>query len=487
MKLTNRQLVLNSILCLTLLGVIAWALYAEYDRPWKKYQKEFAHYKSTFMKDTGSRNRKQEIRQVLLRELGEVDRCTTCHQGTDNLSFINAPQPFTTHSGDYVTNHNIDQFGCVVCHEGQGPALTVEGAHGEEDNWTKPVLKKQYAQASCGKCHLISRDQSPSGEIIGAPVLVEGRNLFQKYNCIGCHNLNEYERPERIAPSLSFIGGKVKKEWLIKWLQNPKEYFPETKMPRFDLSNEQIGYITDYLLNLRRGKANHVPTNVTEAKDGQTFVNDLGCLGCHKINSAGNSFAPPFSDIGSKVNSDWLYKFLENPKSYDPKTIIPDFMFTGKDISSIAAYLMSLRNSAIVSSNSLQTLTSAEGIQKGKILVNTLGCAGCHEIENLQQKVNAPELNGIGDKRLDELVFNNAVNKEKTLINWFKIKVTEPGRFATDKIVTRMPNYDFTSVQTEALTTFLLNIKGKPVTPKYTKILNDPDLPGAKGKQILAK
>ncbi len=492
MKLTYKQLTLNSILCLTLLMVIMWALYAEYDRPWKKYQKEFSQYKITLIDNEGLRDHKPEIQQVLLRELGEVDRCTTCHQGADNTGLVEAPQPFTTHSGDYVANHPTDQFGCVVCHEGQGPALTVEAAHGEEDNWTKPILKKNYAQASCGRCHFMDRNLSASAELIGASVLIEGQQLFKEYNCIGCHDLNGHERHERIAPSLSLVGNKVNKAWLIKWLQNPNEYFPATRMPRFDLSNEEISYISDYLLNLRSpgdraGMARHAPADITEVEDGQVLVNDLGCMGCHKINNEGNNFAPPFSDIGSKVNSEWLYQFIKAPKSYDPKTIIPDFVIADKDISSMAAYLMSLRNSDNVNSKSIRTLTSAEGIEKGKNLVKTLGCAGCHEIANLQQKVNAPELNGIGEKRVDELVFNNVVDTEKTLINWLKIKVAESGRFAADKIVTRMPNYNFTSKQSEAITTFLLSIKDKPVPHKYKKVLYDRDHQEMKGKKVLAK
>jgi cytochrome c2 len=129
----------------------------------------------------------------------------------------------------------------------------------------------------------------------------------------------------------------------------------------------------------------------------------------------------------------------------------------------------------------------SESIAKGEKLVKDLGCTGCHEIEKLPSGQDAPDLDGIGNKRVDELAFGNIADIEKTLINWMEIKVMNPESFATDKIVTRMPNYDFSKDQTEALLTFLLSIKDKPVPRKYTKKLIDPDKAEMRGKKAFEK
>ena len=113
---------------------------------------------------------------------------------------------------------------------------------------------------------------------------------------------------------------------MLKWLKNPKDYLPQTKMPRYRLSDEDINYIAAYLLRLdnglRRGTIQRSPALI---KDGEQLVDSRGCLGCHKIAEKGVAFGPDFSNIGNKVKPEWLYHFLKDPKSYDPKTIIPDF------------------------------------------------------------------------------------------------------------------------------------------------------------------
>ncbi len=491
MKLSRNQLIINAVLCLSLLGVIIWALYAEYDRPWKQYQKEFKQIEYNATKNPDIKKRRGKINQLWLQDFGEADRCITCHQAADRSGFIDMPQPFKTHSGDYLKHHPVQKYGCVVCHDGQGHALTVDAAHGEAENWSKPILRGSYAQSSCGKCHFMKQDSPLDSSLPGAPAFIYGWRLFQEYNCIGCHQIPGYKKPDRIAPSLTSIGKKANKDWLVKWIKNPKGYMPETKMPRYNLKDEEVGYIASYLSS--RGMARRAPTKggITDnklIKNGKRLVNDLGCPGCHKINGKGNNFAPDFSGIGGKVKPDWLYGFLKNPGSYDPETIIPDFMIPEEDVPEIAAYLMSLKKDEGRGSAQAEVGNdSHQDIEKGKKLVKDLGCTGCHGIKEIPFQYNAPELDGIGEKRVDELVFNDISGIERSLINWLKIKVLDPGRFATDKIVARMPNYDFNEKQSEALVTFLTSLKKDHVSSGYVKTLIDPGKAGARGKKVLEK
>jgi mono/diheme cytochrome c family protein len=492
-----------------------WALHAEYERPWKEYQKRFRtieyditlkHYNDLLSKGyKGSRdidkeirllkkklafiqNRREKIEQIWLQDLGITDRCTTCHQGIDNPWFSEESQPFKTHSGEYLRYHPIKKYGCSICHEGQGVALTVKTAHGEVDNWRRPLLKAHYVQSSCGKCHFMQQALPLSAGLQGAPVFTEGWRLFQEYSCIGCHKLSGYKRPERIGPPLNKIGSKVKKEWLIRWLKNPKDYLPYTKMPRYIISDEEISYIVSFLMSLRSKYEKRAPllkmrNNRNEQNRGKVFIKSLGCLGCHIIGREGVRFGPDLTNIGNKVRPEWLYQFLKKPKDYDPKTIIPDFVLSEDEISSIVAYLMSLKKDE----KPIHTNTQPEDIEKGKRLISELGCTGCHEIKGIPFKYNAPEFDGIGDKRVDELTFGNIKGVEKTLINWMKIKVMEPERFATDKIITRMPTYDFNEEQGEALVTFLLSLRKNSIPVTYKKGLFDPDSARMKGEKTLER
>ncbi len=131
--------------------------------------------------------------------------------------------------------------------------------------------------------------------------------------------------------------------------------------------------------------------------------------------------------------------------------------------------------------------TLTKDMEKGRKLVLDLGCTGCHEIGNLPVIYNGPELDGIGDKSVDELAFGNIQDVEKTLINWMKIKLTGPERFATDTIITKMPHMWLDEKQAEAVITFLLSVQDNPVSQKYRKTLIAPDKVEMRGKRVLEK
>lgn len=493
MKLSRGQLIVNAVFCLTLLGVIIWALFAEYDRPWKQYQKEFSRLNSS-----SATKHKEQIKQLWLTELGETDRCITCHQGADNQKFVDAPQPFRTHSGDYLKIHPVEKFGCAICHEGQGAALTVSAAHGQTDNWNRPLLKGRMAEASCTKCHPIDSTTPSGSKLASASTFSYGRKLFLENNCTGCHVLSGYKRPDYIAPSLSSLGNKVSREWLAKWLKDPKAYLSKTKMPQFTLNDIEIKYISAYLLDLKTtepcsDKSCIVTANAATIKDGKNLVADLGCLGCHTINSKGNNFGPDLSFIGDKVNGPWLIKWLKAP---EPSSPMPDLKLTDREARNITAYLMTLKTPSSIPPLGRGELTfphkgKADNLQvyieNGKKLVTYLGCTGCHEIEKLPSVYDAPGLDNIGNKRVDELVFTNITGTEKTLLNWLRIKVTDPHRFATEKIITKMPKYDLNEEQAEALVVFLRSLQMAQVPQTYTKQLVSPDDPVTAGQMVIEK
>ena len=96
-----------------------------------------------------------EIKQVVVDKLKRIDRCTTCHLGSDNDKFKYSKQPFKSHPGKYLIWHPIENYGCTVCHEGQGLATNYEGAaHDQIRHWEKTMIPTALTQISCGKCHL---------------------------------------------------------------------------------------------------------------------------------------------------------------------------------------------------------------------------------------------------------------------------------------------------------------------------------------------
>ncbi len=80
--------------------------------------------------------------------------------------------------------------------------------------------------------------------------VARGAYLVYQNNCTNCHAINGFGKD--IAPDLSQVGKKRKRDWLIANLKDPKQFAPETLMPPFDhLPEEDLERIADYLSTLK--------------------------------------------------------------------------------------------------------------------------------------------------------------------------------------------------------------------------------------------
>jgi cytochrome c2 len=431
-----------------------------------------------------ARARPQEIHQVVLEGLDRnefdqpifrVDRCRTCHMGIDRAGFETAPQPFRTHPHlpEIFGKHPIDRFGCSVCHQGQGPTLEVETAHGFVPHWDRPMLSgppgartPELVQAACRKCHADQR------EIPYAPDLAKGRALFETLGCHGCHNARGFERLDKVGPDLRRVKAKVDPAWLVRWIQNPRDYLPRTKMPFFDLNADEATSIAAYLFNKSEPLPGPIPGfGPGSPAKGKELLGKRGCLGCHRVGKefapvaplpegdrqeaqgkrqegegvgatagekravlpapakadgapAGPSlpwpaawdealarfdFAPDLGRIGSKVNAAWLYQWLKDPARISPKTLMPNLRLSDEDARHVTAYLMSLGRKTEAGPPAAE-LAKPDRIAQGERLIRKRGCFGCHDIKGFEtaDKI-APELSTYGTKRLLELFFGDAL------------------------------------------------------------------------------
>ena len=106
----------------------------------------------------------------------------------------------------------------------RAPATEYKESIGNVKYWDKPILPREYMEASCGKCH-------KEADVPQAPVLNLGRKLIRESNCAGCHKIEGYEK--QWVPSLSGIGSKVNRAWLVNWLKNPAGYCAEDEDAEF--------------------------------------------------------------------------------------------------------------------------------------------------------------------------------------------------------------------------------------------------------------
>jgi mono/diheme cytochrome c family protein len=407
------------------------------------------------------------IQQIWIPERGVVDRCPTCHVALNEPGLTDVTkQPFRPHP---PMPHSLTEFGCVMCHHGQGAATTVEEAHYSTKAWEQPILPARYLESSCGQCHMDALE--------GTPQLTLGRQLLARYGCVHCHSVTQPDgtlmTPVDEPPSLYHVAEKTTREWMFAWIKNPQAFSATATMPNFRFNDQQAADIASFLVAQSTPSANaqhdvdRIPappqsTDITQAST--SLYGTLFCSSCHAIqNQAGNlvggDLAPELTKVGTKVNPDWLIRWLNEPQGYDPKTRMPRYRFDRKQIALLYTFLLNKKDPDLLANVHLPA-ANAENVARGKKLVTEYGCAACHQINGVNPPQNfAPDLSRVGSKHLFQVGFLRGM--PETLPDYISGKIHDPRAFGP---ALKMPQFTLAEPQIEALTTALLAQTERAVT-----------------------
>ena len=458
----NKLKTVYGIASLVFLVVLAVSPLKDIFREWRGFQEEY----NTLIARQPVRIKPVaiELKQLWVRDLNRVDRCVTCHLGLREKSLTEAPQPYTTHP---EIDHDIEKYGCTVCHHGQGRSTEFADAHLPTAFWDEPILPKPYLESSCGACH-------KERTLPAAPVLSRGRELIEEYSCIACHKLEGFDKA--FTPGLDGLGSKVNRSWLVRWLKAPRAFRPQTKMPDFLLSDEEAEVLADFLMSFKRFPGNarldSLPAMYREREWDDAFI-DLGktrfrearCISCHAIGGRGGHLAPDLEKVASKATAVWIYNFIKDPRRFLPEVEMPQYGFSEEELAAVTAYIMSEFIDCDAPEDTGAVAQPAPNFyERGLQLFNQYNCGGCHRLGDPKVAENlGPELTAIGSKKLYEIDFGNA-EIPHTLHDFIRTKLEDPRGF---RETLRMPAYDFSEPDLQALTTALLAQRNHQLPSKY--------------------
>jgi cbb3-type cytochrome c oxidase subunit III len=328
------------------------------------------------------------LRQIVVPALNVTDRCVSCHvgmaPGEQGLSGgkVVAPHP--------PVGHDPAEFGCTVCHGGQGRATEKEDAHGDTEFWPEPMLPAKYAYAGCGTCHTHIR-------VPDQQVLHQGASLIERYDCLACHRLDARGgtiRPGMAtpidAPDLSRAGAAgFDPGWHDKHLSHSKQAPDGVWKSSFSALPEADRRAIEDFLSSRVGAP-----GLVEAK---SLFHSLGCRGCHKVGGVGGDDGPDLTAEGQKDHNrldftnvpgehtlaSWLAEHFRHPAKVVPGSAMPRMGLDEQQVDLLTFYMLSLRRSSFPEAYWPKDRVRAERLGErefstdGQTLYGTF-CAACH-------------------------------------------------------------------------------------------------------------
>jgi cytochrome c oxidase cbb3-type subunit 3 len=373
----NKYLLLvSSIGVLALL--VAAAVQENFLREWRRIQ-------STGRSEEGALN--VQLRQVVNPTLRISDRCVSCHvsmapgeQSVTGAKILRPHKPVV---------HDPAEFGCTICHGGQGQATDKADAHGEVRFWPEPMVPARYSYAGCGTCHAPLR--VPNQELFA-----RARNAYERLDCQVCHRLDGRGgtiRPDGSGmegPDLSQVGiAGYDRGWYAKHEANSAKPSNRAWKVSWAPVSEGDRELLDVFLSTRVGAA-----PLIEAK---AAFNSNGCLGCHKVSGVGGDEGPDlsragerdpgqlnFSQLTGKESLDnWFAEHFRSPSSLVPGSLMPAYGGPDRQIDLLTKYVLSLRRRELPGSYLPKDRVRAvrfgerEFAPDGASIFGAF-CAGCH-------------------------------------------------------------------------------------------------------------
>lgn len=301
---------------------------------------------------------------------------------------------------------------------------------------------------------------------VNQTIAERGEKVFKTAGCFACHTSGGKEA-ERFGPDLDGIGDRraisldfgrrtdlprTLDAWLVAKVSDPRSFATGLKMPTFAFDAEQKRAIVTALLAM---PAKPVPENYRDAVPQQAsllpggtigaLVTRYRCLSCHQIgNRGGDVSTAALTFEGSKVNRDWLVKYLSVPYSIRP--ILPERMPVLKIAPAEAQQLADAVQTWYVdpatpddpfAGHPASDADPAEGAR----LYTTLGCRACHIIGSTGGYYGPP------------LTETHARLKP----GWVFRYLQNPQRSRAD---VRCPNYGLTDTDALRLTAYLESLPG---------------------------
>ena len=192
----------------------------------------------------------------------------------------------------------------------------------------------------------------------------EGLTLFEDRGCIACHRFDspEEEDEDYNRVSLHYVNQKFQPGALSAFLSDTHQYYPWSKMPKFDLTKGETDALAAYIRSESKGKVE--PFTIirpAHPRHGKESFDSQGCAACHSVDAEAERHAPAAKPLAAlNLEAGCL--------SETPANTTPKFPLMDEQRDAIASDLKP----------DLASLTRDVPVEFSRRQYDVIGCNACH-------------------------------------------------------------------------------------------------------------
>jgi cytochrome c2 len=305
-------------------------------------------------------------------------------------------------------------------------------------------------------------------------VAEEGEKLFTELGCKACHaeKIDEASFRRRL-PNLADAGLKLKPDWILEELNNPKELNPDARIPKLDITETDTAHIIAYLTTLKANteliEAETLALDEASLENGKELVKKYGCYGCHKVQGLEEEKMPaaPVAEAAKKFAAanrwDSISTAIGKPRhnsTEENPLIAPEYSFDEGEVESLTTFYLDNYNLGRFDLPDGYMVPASEPTKKGlageRIIVER-NCRGCHMIEEgIKPRIEEfialksyvpPRIVGEGEKVQPEWA-KKYLDKPEPMRPWLKMRMPK-FFFTEDEIKTIIEYFSVTAPSLE--------------------------------------
>ncbi|MCB9094519.1 MAG: c-type cytochrome [Halobacteriovoraceae bacterium] len=271
---------------------------------------------------------------------------------------------------------------------------------------------------------------------------------MKKFGCTSCHGGEGHRVNDFNSPAHMPQNEKQQEEWVEKYHWHEPHKVPQAVYPLQYSEASCVKCHRDVERVALADKLNH----------GRELIENYGCYGCHKIKGYEHlkKPGPSLLKINAKVSKEFIKNWIWSPQSFNAHSRMPSFFgqsnnkqpeFMKKNITEVNA----MAEYIVEKAKDYTPFEKYAGgnAEKGKQLIQTVGCIACHQVEGIDEPYNkvksqkGPYLSGTGTK----------VDKD-WLVSW----LLKPSHYQEDTI---MPSFRLSNAEANNIAAYLLTLKNK--------------------------